>query len=387
VEAGTSGVAGGSVEEVSVMEARWQELCDDLGPVKMVLLREPAAGLQAVVVMDNLAAGPAIGGVRMAPDLTVEEVMRLARAMTLKNAAAGLPYGGGKAGICADPAIDRAAKERLVRSFARAIASLTDYIPGPDMGTDEACMGWIWDEIGRAVGLPRVLGGIPLDAIGATGLGLAAAAEAVQEAGYLRLEGARVAVQGFGAVGANAARFLVERGAVLVAASDSAGAVADPAGLDVAALAAWKAEGGTVGAFGGGESMPRDDLLGVDCDLLIPAARPDVLDAGNAELVRAAVVLEGANIPATAEAELLLHKRGVLVVPDIIANAGGVICASVEHQGGTQAQALALAQEKVAANTSQVLEDARELGILPREAAEDLARARVAEATSYRRSA
>jgi glutamate dehydrogenase (NAD(P)+) len=282
--------------------------------------------------------------------------------------------------------MDRAAKERLVRSFARAIASLAEYIPGPDMGTDEACMGWIHDEIGRAVGLPAVLGGIPLDAIGATGLGLAACADAVQEAGYLRLEGARVAVQGFGAVGANAARFLVERGAVLVAASDSAGAVTNPAGLEVAALGAWKAEGRTVGAFGGGEPIPRDELLGVDCDLLIPAARPDVLDADNAERVRAAVVLEGANIPATAEAELLLHKRGVLVVPDIIANAGGVICASVEYRGGTQAQALALVQDKVAANTAQVLGTAGELGITPREAAEELARARITEATGYRRS-
>jgi glutamate dehydrogenase (NAD(P)+) len=368
------------------METRWQELCDDLGPAKIVFLREPGAGLEAVVVVDNLAAGPAIGGVRMAPDVTLTEVARLARAMSLKNAAAGLPYGGGKAGICADPAIDPAAKERLVRSFARAVATLTEYIPGPDMGTDEACMGWIQDEIGRAVGLPAVLGGIPLDQIGATGLGLAACAEAVQAAGCLRLEGARVAVQGFGAVGRNAARFLVERGAVLVAASDSAGAVADPAGLEVAALGAWKAEGHSVGTFPGGSPMPRDDLLGVACDLLVPAARPDVLDAGNAELVRAAVVLEGANIPATAEAELLLHKRGVLVVPDIIANAGGVICASVEYRGGTQAQALALVQEKVRANTTQVLDQARELGILPRQAAEDLARARITEATSYRRA-
>jgi glutamate dehydrogenase/leucine dehydrogenase len=369
------------------MEGRWGELWGDLGPVKVVLVGDPAVGLRAVVVVDNLAAGLAIGGVRMAADVTVEEVMRLARAMTLKNAAAGLPYGGGKAGICADPGMGRAAKQRLVRSFARAIAGLAEYVPGPDMGTDEACMGWIHDEIGRAVGLPAVLGGIPLDEVGATGLGLAACADVVQEAGYLRLEGARVAVQGFGAVGANAARFLAERGAVLVAASDSAGAVANPEGLEVAALGAWKAEGGSVGAFEGGSPMPRDDLLGVDCDLLVPAARPDVLDAATAERVRAAVVLEGANIPATAEAELLLHKRGVLVVPDIIANAGGVICASVEYRGGTQAQALALVQDKVAANTAQVLADAAERGVTPREAAEDLARARVTEATSYRRRA
>jgi glutamate dehydrogenase (NAD(P)+) len=279
----------------------------------------------------------------------------------------------------------RAAQQRLVRSFARAIGTLTDYIPGPDMGTDEACMGWIHDEIGRAVGLPAVLGGIPLDQIGATGLGLAACAQAVEEAGYLRLAGARVAVQGFGAVGGHAARCLAERGAVLVAASDAAGAVVNPDGLDVAGLAACKVEGGSVAAFPGGSPIPRDDLLGVDCDLLVPAARPDVLTAANAELVRARVVLEGANLPATAEAERLLHKRGVLVVPDIIANAGGVICATVEHRAGTQAQALALVQDKVGANTTEVLHQVRELGILPREAAEELARARIAEATGYRR--
>ena len=115
-----------------MMNAQWDELCDDLGPAKILLLRESAAGLRAVVVVDSLAAGPAIGGVRMAPDLTVTEVLRLARAMTLRNAAAGLPYGGGKAGICADPAIGRADKERLVRWFTRAIGTLTDYIPGPD---------------------------------------------------------------------------------------------------------------------------------------------------------------------------------------------------------------------------------------------------------------
>ena len=157
---------------------------DELGPDKVVLLREPRVGLEAVVVVDNVACGPAIGGVRMAPDVTVEEVSRLARAMTLKNAAAGLAHGGGKAGIVADPAAPPADKERLIRAFARAIRSLTEYIPGPDMGTDERCMAWVKDEIDRAVGLPRALGGIPLDEIGATGWGVAIAAEvAAPEAG------------------------------------------------------------------------------------------------------------------------------------------------------------------------------------------------------------
>jgi glutamate dehydrogenase (NAD(P)+) len=171
-------------------------------------------------------------------------------------------------------------------------------------------MGWIWDEIGRAVGRPAVLGGIPPDAIGATGLGLAASAQAVQEAGYLRLGGARVAVQGFGAVGGHAAHFLADRGAVVVAASDSAGAVVNPEGLEVAALAACKAEGGSVASFPGGSPIPRDDLLGVGCDLLIPAARPDVLTVGNAELVRASVILKGPTSRPPGGRAAVAHARG-----------------------------------------------------------------------------
>lgn len=194
---------------------------DELGPAKILILREPRVGLEAVVVIDNVACGPAIGGVRMAPDVTLPEVCRLARAMTFKNAAAGLPHGGGKSGIVANPTCSASQKEGLVRTFARMIRELTEYIPGPDMGTSEACMAWVKDEIDRAVGLPRALGGIPLDEIGATGFGLAVAAEVATAGATLSLKGARVAIQGFGAVGQHAARFLVRRGARVVAASDS----------------------------------------------------------------------------------------------------------------------------------------------------------------------
>ena len=203
----------------------WPAITDDLGPAKVVLVRDPAAALEAIVVVDNTACGPAIGGIRMARDVTVNEVARLARAMTFKNAAAGLAHGGGKAGIVADPRMPAAEKARLIRAFGRAIRDLVEYVPGPDMGTDEACMGHLHDEIHRAVGLPRVLGGIPLDAIGATGFGLAIAAEVAAEFAGIRLRGARVAIQGFGAVGRHAARFLAERGAVLVAVADSRGAI------------------------------------------------------------------------------------------------------------------------------------------------------------------
>ena len=154
---------------------------DDLGPLKLVHLWRPSVGLKAVVAVDNIACGPAVGGVRMAPDVSAEEAFRLARAMTLKNAAAGLPHGGGKSVIFADPKVPRSDKERLIRAFATAIANLVEYIPGPDMGTDELAMGWIKDETGRAVGLPREVGGIPLDEIGATGFGLVSAIEVAAE--------------------------------------------------------------------------------------------------------------------------------------------------------------------------------------------------------------
>lgn len=372
-------------DETVALGQRWRALADDLGPVRVDLLRDPVAGLEAIVVVDNVALGPAIGGVRMAPDVTIEEVAGLARAMTLKNAAAGLPHGGGKAGITAHPRVGAEAKERLMRSFARAISQLADYIPGPDMGTDEACMAWVHDEIGRSIGLPEALGGIPLDQVGATAFGLAIAAEVVAATGRVELARSRVAIQGFGSVGRHAARFLAQRGASIVAVADSGGAVHDPEGLDLEKLEAWKDGGNSVGTFPDAAAIDGDDLVGVECDIWIPAARPDVLTAANAGRVQASVVIEGANIPATAEAEAILNERGILVVPDIIANAGGIICASVELRGGTRAQAFALIEERIRENTTAVVAGAATGTITPRTAAENLARERLAEGARYRR--
>src|SRR6266545_4066474 len=196
---------------------------DALGPSKIIHLYDPAVGLKAVVAVDNVACGPSIGGIRMAPDVSTEEAFRLARAMTLKNAAAGLPHGGGKSVIFGDPKIPVVEKEKLVRAFAGAIRDITEYIPGPDMGTDERCMAWIKDEIGRAVGLPLEIGGIPLDEIGATGFGLSTCVNVASKFCDLDLRGARLVVQGFGSVGKHAARFLAAAGTVLVGAADSRG--------------------------------------------------------------------------------------------------------------------------------------------------------------------
>ena len=360
-------------------------IADDLGPDKVIHIHKPRAGLRAILVVDNVAAGPAIGGARMAPDVTMEECARLARAMTLKNAAAGLPHGGGKSVIMADPAMAEGQKEELVRAFARAIGQITDYIVGPDMGTNERCMGWAHDEIGRAVGLPREIGGIPLDEIGATGFGVAVSAQAAEGFCSFNLDGARVAVQGFGAVGHHAARFLAERGARLVAASDSRGCISDPGGLDIAELAAIKQQGGSVTDLGSGTTAPRDAVIETDCDILVPAARPDVIHEGNAARVKAGLILEGANIPTTTGAEESLQQRGVVVVPDFIANAGGVICASVEYHGGSEQQAFAAIEEKIRRNTFEVLARARSEQSTPRLASTALALERVRVAQSLRR--
>lgn len=359
---------------------------DGLGPEKVLHMYDPATGLKAILVVDNVAAGPAIGGTRMAPDVSLAECFRLARAMTLKNAAASLPHGGAKAVIFGDPKMPAAEKERLIRAYAYALKDVKDYIVGPDMGTDERAMAWVRDATGRSVGLPREIGGIPLDEIGATGFGLAAALDEAQRLGGVTLAGARVAVQGFGAVGMHAARFLAAKGARLVAAADSRGTVANPAGLDVSALAAWKAEGKDVAAFPGGQGLGRDAIVEVDCDIWIPAARPDVIDEGNVDRLKAKVVAEGANIPVTPAAERRLAERGVLVLPDFIVNAGGVICAAIEYAGGSEAGAFAAIEEKIRYNTRAVLERARAEGILPRAAAVALAEERVCRAMSFRRT-
>lgn len=360
------------------------ETChDELGPEKIFHLYDPHSGLRGFVVVDNTAAGPAIGGVRMAADVSVEEVFRLARAMTLKNAAAGLAHGGGKAGIIADPRSDQ--KPALIRAFARAIREVVDYIPGPDMGTDESCMARIFDEIHRAVGLPRVLGGIPLDEIGATGYGLAQCAEVAARFRELKLKGAAVAIEGFGNVGRPAARFLEERGARLVAASDSRGAIYNPDGIDVERLSELKRKGGSVVQYEGGKKLSQAELLTLPCDILIPAARPDCIRADNASQIKARLILQGANIPATAEAESILHQRGILVVPDFIANAGGVICAAVEYRGGTQQAAFEQIAEKIRSNTEIVLSRSHDAGEEPRRAAVELARERVLMAMNFRR--
>lgn len=294
-------------------------------------------------------------------------------------------HGGGKAVIYADPKMPSQQKEQLIRAFAGAIAGLTEYIPGPDMGTDELAMGWVHDEIGRAVGLPRELGGIPLDEIGATGFGLAAAVEVACNAIGLDLKGARVAVQGFGAVGKHATRFLSQKGCMLVACSDSRGTLSSAEGIDVSALISLKNTGRPVTDFPSGNKADMEAIIDIPCDIWIPAARPDVLNKTNTRRLKARIVAQGANIPCTLEAEAILESRGILVLPDFVVNAGGVICAAAEYHGGNESAAFGAINAKIRQNTSTVIEESRRAGISMRAAAIALATKRVRSAERARR--
>jgi glutamate dehydrogenase/leucine dehydrogenase len=201
----------------------------------------------------------------------------------------------------------------------------------------------------------------------------------------LELKGARVAIQGFGSVGKHTARFLAEDDTKLIAASDSHGTIFNPKGIDVARLIALKDSGQRVIDYADGEKLAVDAVIDIECEIWIPAARPDVVHKDNVARLKAKLIPQGANIPFTPAAERILHEKGTLIVPDFIANAGGVICASVEYHGGTQHQAFQTIEEKIRTNTRLVLEETAKASTLPRQAAVALAERRVRKAMEYQR--
>jgi glutamate dehydrogenase (NAD(P)+)/glutamate dehydrogenase (NADP+) len=365
------------------MSAHYMDsFADELGPQKIIHIYEPITNLRAIVVIDNTLLGPSMGGVRMAPDVSTLEVFRLARAMTLKNALNNLPNGGGKSAILADP--DSEDKELLVRAFARSIKELTDYIPGPDMGTDEHCMAMIHDEINRAVGLPKSRGGLPLNELGMTGFGIAVAADEACKKIALDLKNARVIIQGFGHVGKAAALFLIQRGAKIIGVSDINGALVNHGGIDIPELIDKMESGSTVSQSGLGVSMLKERLMELNSDIFIPSARPDVVTELNQHLIKTRLILEGANIPITHEAARILHNRGIIIIPDIIANAGGVICAASEFQGLTEPEAYDRVKITITRNTEELLTRVADDGLPPHEMATYMAKDRIAMAIASR---
>jgi len=298
-------------------------------------------------VLHNSARGPGKGGIRYHPDVSEHEVAALAALMTWKTALADLPFGGAKGGVVCNPKeLSRAELRRITRRFVielgDTIGPYTD-IPAPDVYTNEQTMAWIYDTFdvfhrgqnNRAVvtGKPLRLGG-SLGRDTATGRGCLNATERFLEHalvdGLESLAGARVAIQGLGNVGANSMRLFHEAGARIVCVSDSQGGVADNAGLDPAMVLAHKAEHGSVVGLPETRTITNEDLLACDCDILIPAALECQVRGDNAAQVRAKLIVEAANAPVTPEADEILQKRGVVVLPDIVANGGGVVVSYFE---------------------------------------------------------
>jgi glutamate dehydrogenase (NAD(P)+) len=360
---------------------------DEWGPEKVVTVADPRSGMRGVLVIDNTARGTGKGGARMSPTVTVTEVTRLARVMTWKWAAVDLRFGGAKAGIRFGPASPD--KELVLRRFVRALAAEVprEYVFGLDVGLTEDDAAVIADELGdrgAAVGTPREIGGVPYDAWGVTGFGVGEAADAAAGWAGRSLAGARVVVQGFGAVGASAARRLAELGAQVVAVSSAAGAVHNPDGLDVPRLLAARDEVGDdcVHAAGGSTLRAGEELF-LDAEVLVPAATQDVLDGTAARRVRCGMVVEGANLPVTPAGLTVLRERGIVVVPDFIANAGGVVAAAFAMDARTAAfpvqerPVLDAISNRIRANTAIVLELADREELEPHVAARRLAEERV----------
>ena len=358
---------------------------DEYGPERILQVYDPKTGMRGVAVVDNTALGPGKGGVRLVPDITTEEVFGLARAMTWKNALAGIPFGGAKSGIRAPGNAPN--KAELVAAFAEKIAPLVPscYIPGPDMNIGENEMAVIAKTIGTpkaATGKPSSMGGLPHE-LGSTGYGVALATEVALEHAKIPLSGAKIAIEGFGNVGTFTAKFLSEMGAKVVAVSDSKGTAYLESGMDYETLMRVKKEKGTVTAYPGAAVLQAAQLFGLKCDVLVPGARPDVIRADNVGTVKARIIVEAANIPMKHEFERQLAKRGALVIPDFVANAGGVISSYVEFKGGSDKEMFALVKEKITQNTRLVIEKAK--GGDLREAALIIAKERVVAAMNKRK--
>src|SRR5918996_787335 len=299
-------------------------------------------------VHHNSVLGPTKGGLRYDAEVSLGEVSALAMLMSWKCALMGLPYGGAKGGVRCDPrSLSRQELENLTRRYTAEIILLIGPdldIPAPDMGTDEQTMAWMMDTYSMTQGrtVPGVVTGKPLMIGGsagrreATGRGIVYALyQAARHLGQ-EIRGRKVVVQGFGNVGSVAARILWREGCVIAGVSDIKGGIWNPAGIDIRQLETHVAEAGTVTGFPGTEPVSNADLLALPCDVLIPAALGSVIRADNAEQIKATVIAEGANAPTTPEADTILRDRGVTVIPDILANAGGVVVSYFEWVQGLQ---------------------------------------------------
>jgi glutamate dehydrogenase (NAD(P)+) len=303
---------------------------------------------QGYRVTHNIARGPSKGGIRYHPDVTLDEVKSLAMWMTWKCALMNIPFGGAKGGIACNPKqLSRNELQKMTRRYTSEIINEIGPekdIPAPDVGTDGTVMAWIFDTysmnkghsvLGVVTGKPLNIGG-SLGRLEATARGALYSIREATRKLDMPIPGLKVAVQGFGNVGSFLAKFLAQEGAIVVAVSDSSGGVYNPRGIDIETAIAQKQETGSIAGLKGSESITNDELLVLDCDVLAPCALEQVITTENADNVKAKVICEGANGPTTPAADEILEERGILVLPDVLANAGGVVVSYFEWVQGLQ---------------------------------------------------
>jgi glutamate dehydrogenase/leucine dehydrogenase len=358
------------------------------------------AHIKTFVVRHNDALGPSKGGIRMTPDVTLDDITGLAMEMTWKTSLIGVPFGGGKSGICYDPAaIPPEAKEIIIRSFTRgAIRHIGPeiYIPAPDMGTNELDMAHIRDCIAYSGGVsitngcfvtgkPVILGGI-VGRREATGKGVVHTITTACEKLGLDINKMRVAVQGFGNVGSVAAAEIAKCGAKVIAVADITGGVVNNDGLDINALIQHVQKSGGVKGFKMATHIDRSQIFEIDCDILIPAAAGSQITIQNVKKIKAKLIAEGANAPTTPQADEILNKKNIFVIPDILCNAGGVFVSYLEYTQETQREQMTLAdvEQRLAGRMKQrfneVYDFAKQKQLTMREAAMDMAVSKVVEA-------
>jgi glutamate dehydrogenase (NAD(P)+) len=353
-------------------------------------------------VQHNVSRGPGKGGIRYHPSVTLNEVKALAMWMTWKCAVVGIPYGGAKGGVVCDPKqMTQQQLETLTRRYTTEISLLIGPdrdIPAPDVNTNAQTMAWIMDTFSMHAGhtVPAVVTGKPLSIGGSEGRSEATARGAVYtiieaaKATGLDLDGARVVVQGYGNAGMYSAKLIAELGATVVAVSDTSGGIFNPKGLDPAKVDAFKRETGRVQGLPGADRVTNTELLELDCDILIPAAIENQIGAHNAPNIKAKIVAEAANGPTSPEADRILHDRGVMVIPDILCNAGGVTVSYFEWVQDLQnlfwreATINARLKEVMVKSFNDVLDLSKKHKVDMRTAAYMLAVARVADATLTR---
>lgn len=349
-----------AAKRLNLSDAMFQRLLEPKEKIEITLnplcFNGRTVHIKAFVVRHSDALGPAKGGIRMSPTVTMDDITGLAMEMTWKTALIGVPFGGGKSGICFDPSRSSLEdKEIIIRSFTRGARRHIGpeiYIPAPDMGTNESDMGHIRDCISYSegasitrgcfvTGKPVILGGI-VGRREATGRGVAYAVATACEKLGIDLRNATVAVQGFGNVGSVAAKAMVELGATVVAVSDISGGIYHKKGLCVDEVLAHCQKTGSLKGFAGAEPISNEQLLSCSCDILVPAATQSQLTDRNADRVKAKIIAEGANGPTTPQADDILREKGVFIIPDILCNAGGVFVSYLEYTQETQREQMTI---------------------------------------------